>query len=497
MNIINYLKSETDAQVPHALPGPWGLPVLGYLPWLSQDRVFESFNDLRSQYGDLFQIKMGSWPVVVINGKKMLKECLEVHSAAFAGRPEFFTFQGYCEGSSLAFRDYDPCWRMQHKLVGQALGEMMRSTDNKIEGLMNHAISKTMHGITQRPSKAIDPQEPLRALAFEMACAMCFGKQSTTYEDSLSKQIIDTLVDIFNMRKPLQGVDIMPWTKVFMGKKMAAFRGKQNDFEQLMAKKIHKVITESTSEDRWECAVNALKVVGEENAEAMDDVGLSMYRLLQSVQDIIGAGADTVGNLPRWVLLYMVHFPAIQRKVQEELDGILGGEKRGQGRMATAEDMQKLPFTQSVILEVARHAAVVPMSIPRKTTEDVVINNCLIKKDSLVFANYHSAAHDANVWVDPETFRPERFLTESGEIDTAVVQQWPMFGYGKRRCIGEKFGRLETFLIVTAFLRRFQVRQIPGEELPVLGEGFCDISMEPGSFKIILDDRINRSSRAG
>ncbi len=40
-------------------PGPWGLPVLGYLPFLGR-KMNLTVNNLYKKYGEVFQLKMGS-----------------------------------------------------------------------------------------------------------------------------------------------------------------------------------------------------------------------------------------------------------------------------------------------------------------------------------------------------------------------------------------------------------------------------------------------------
>lgn len=56
-------KSSIKANKPYP-PGPRGIPIFGYLPFLSYDAHLD-FLRLRDKYGSIFSIKLGSSNVVV------------------------------------------------------------------------------------------------------------------------------------------------------------------------------------------------------------------------------------------------------------------------------------------------------------------------------------------------------------------------------------------------------------------------------------------------
>jgi cytochrome P450 len=81
--------------------------------------------------------------------------------------------------------------------------------------------------------------------------------------------------------------------------------------------------------------------------------------------------------------------------------------------------------------------------------------------------NYSSwASHRlADVFAEPESFRPERFL---GEARSQIPKgAYVPFGGGPRICIGMRFGELEVRAIAAAILRRFRLDLEPGWELRV------------------------------
>ena len=65
------------------------------------------------------------------------------------------------------------------------------------------------------------------------------------------------------------------------------------------------------------------------------------------VFELFFAGTDTTSATLRFAILYMVTYPEIQRKVQQELDDVIGREK-----LPTTRDRHNLPYTDATLLEV-------------------------------------------------------------------------------------------------------------------------------------------------
>ncbi|KAE8158642.1 cytochrome P450 [Aspergillus tamarii] len=126
-------------------------------------------------------------------------------------------------------------------------------------------------------------------------------------------------------------------------------------------------------------------------------------------------GADTV--LPTvsslsCFFLAMALYPEAQRKAQEEIDRILGPN-----RLPTLDDRHKLPYIDAMVKETFRWHPVGPMGVPYSVTEDEVYAVYLIPKGALILPNIWAFTHDPNVYREPETFRPERFLGDKPELN--------------------------------------------------------------------------------
>lgn len=66
-------------------PGPWGIPVLGFLPFIRREK-HNCFIDLAKKYGTVFSTRMGNQLTVVISDYKLIREyfCKQ----EFSNRPD-------------------------------------------------------------------------------------------------------------------------------------------------------------------------------------------------------------------------------------------------------------------------------------------------------------------------------------------------------------------------------------------------------------------------
>ena len=78
-------------------PGPWGIPILGYMPFLGTQIHHTLFN-LTQKFGNCFQFSLGCRRIVVLSDPTLIRDAFKREE--FSGRPTtklFEMFQGYGE----------------------------------------------------------------------------------------------------------------------------------------------------------------------------------------------------------------------------------------------------------------------------------------------------------------------------------------------------------------------------------------------------------------
>lgn len=71
-------------------PGPWGLPILGYLPFLDVRAPHKSLQALARRYGSIFQLRMGSVRAVILSDVALVREFFR-HEVMTARAPLYLT----------------------------------------------------------------------------------------------------------------------------------------------------------------------------------------------------------------------------------------------------------------------------------------------------------------------------------------------------------------------------------------------------------------------
>ncbi|THV03792.1 cytochrome P450 [Dendrothele bispora CBS 962.96] len=158
-------------------------------------------------------------------------------------------------------------------------------------------------------------------------------------------------------------------------------------------------------------------------------------------------------------ILAMALNPEVQKKAQAEIDRVIGTDK-----VPTIADASKLPYTMAVLKETMRWHPPVPLSIPRRTTQDDTFNKYFIPKDTVVIPNLWAVSRSV---ANPEQFNPDRYLDKNMSSSIPDPSEWA-FGMGRRICPGRYLAENSLKAIVTGILATFDI--LPPENEIILPE---------------------------
>ncbi|GFG33575.1 hypothetical protein Cfor_03470, partial [Coptotermes formosanus] len=81
---------------PRIPPGPRGLPVVGFLPWIDPKAPHLTFSRLTKVYGPIYTLKLGSTFTVVLSDHRLIRQALA--KDAFTGRAPLYVTHGIMKG---------------------------------------------------------------------------------------------------------------------------------------------------------------------------------------------------------------------------------------------------------------------------------------------------------------------------------------------------------------------------------------------------------------
>ena len=123
----------------------------------------------------------------------------------------------------------------------------------------------------------------------------------------------------------------------------------------------------------------------------------------------------------------MAMYPDIQRRVQDEIDSVVP-----KGGLPSLQDRSKLVYTEAVMFEVLRWAAILPFAVLHVVSETFDYQGYIFPKESLLLYNVWGVHRSPEVWNEPNRFNPERFLDTTGKINKSLTEHLIPFGVGKR-----------------------------------------------------------------
>jgi cytochrome P450 len=190
--------------------------------------------------------------------------------------------------------------------------------------------------------------------------------------------------------------------------------------------------------------------------------------IIWTAASLYGAAADTTVITLSTFTLAMMLFPHVQLKAQEEIDRVVGTD-----RLPNFDDRNRLPYINALVKEALRWWPIAPMGFPHVAESDVEYNGLHIPKGAYLLPAVWWFLHDPEVYADPDSFNPERFLSPRNEPDPDTEG----FGYGRRICPGRFFADSGLYINIVQTLATFDIGKSIG------GDGMStniDVSPKPG-----------------
>ncbi|XP_061737611.1 steroid 17-alpha-hydroxylase/17,20 lyase [Nerophis ophidion] len=472
----------------HKIPQLPSLPVIGSLLSLqSCHPPHVLFQKLRHKYGDTYALMMGSQRVIVVNQHRHAREVLLKKGKVFAGRARTVTTDVLTrDGKDIAFGDYSATWKFHRKVVHGALC-MFGQGSASIEKIICTQAQSLCCLLSEKAEASVDFCPELTCAVTNVVCSLCFNdtyrRGDPEFETMLhySKGIVDTVA-----KDSL--VDIFPWLQIFPNSDLQLLKQCVSIRDQLLWRKYeeHKAdYSDHLQRDLVDALLRAKRSAENNNTAEIsaDSVDLSDDHILMTVGDIFGAGVETTVTVLQWAIIYLIHHPEVQARIQEELDN-----KVGEGRSPHLSDRGSLPYLEATIKEVLRIRPVAPLLIPHVALSDTSLGNFKVQKGTRVIVNLWSLHHDEKEWKHPELFDPGRFLNDDGTGVTAPPCSYLPFGAGVRVCLGEALAKMELFLFLSWILQCFTLSTPPGQPPPLL-EGKFGVVLQPAKYKVTAAPR--------
>jgi len=481
-----------DDDVTDRLSGPWGLPFVGYMPFLGP-QPHKTLARLADRYGDIFRLTAGCRRFVVVNSVEKIREMARRFPEELYGKPKTFTTEKLTVG---AHNDMLKRWKKRRAYTNAGLKNLERYC---IKDVIEEEVSNMVDfvdTISASGEPARDVRHDLSYFVSRVLYRVSYGGQPDQAASNGLRKMVHAMPDYTTTIGSFSPFDLIPWLRHFLKDRFQKFV----DFNRFMSQfcrsekvKSLQAMAEKpeTTDELGQDPPSDLFHFFQRKWDQMSDAERTKFSLTDDVlydglEDIIRAGTESSSLLIHWFLLYIASFPHVQSKMQAELDEYMSSRKLLD--LPRVDDLVNLPYCQAVLIETYRYCSLNPF-LKRELTADIEVDGLRLPRGTVILFNNWAINNDPQQWTSPEQFLPERFLLPDGSIDAVKAENFIPFGFGKRKCIGVFTGKSLCSLAAVSTVYKFDVRLEAGSK-PDL-EAVFGIGLSPKEYKVAFRRRLH------
>ncbi len=206
--------------------------------------------------------------------------------------------------------------------------------------------------------------------------------------------------------------------------------------------------------------------------EGVDEGGsrFSQAELVDQVCVLFLAGHETSASALAMACYLLARYPEAQARFAAEIQQVLRGPlapgaPTSPGRALGYDDLRQLPYGTALLQETLRLYPPLSFFIRESQAPSQLGESRCPMGALLAISPWVIQRHEQH-WNDPNSFRPERFLTNQA---SDAEKQWARdaylpFGLGPRKCPGAAFALQEALLVLAELVSRYELLSEPGQE---------------------------------
>ncbi|XP_021562980.1 cytochrome P450 2C19-like [Carlito syrichta] len=367
-------------------PGPTPLPIIGNILQIDVKDISKTLTNLSKVYGPVFTLYLGLEPTVVLHGYEAVKEALIDHGEEFSGRGSFPVAEKANKGYGVIFSN-GKRWKEIRRFSLMTLrnfGMGKRSVEDRVQEEARSLVEE----LRKTKASPCDPTFILGCAPCNVICSIIFQNRFDYKDEDFLNLLEKFNENAMNLSSPWMQIcntfpaiiDYLPGTHNKILKNMESTRS----YVLKKVKEHQESLDVNNPRDFIDCFL--IKMKQEKHSQQSEFI---IENLVNTVNDLFGAGTETTSTTLRYALLLLLKHPEVAAKVRKEIDHVIGRD-----RSPCMQDRSHMPYTDAVIHEVQRYIDLIPTNLPHAVTRDIKFRNYLIPKVSLFLARHLGALED-------------------------------------------------------------------------------------------------------
>ncbi|KAL3818441.1 hypothetical protein ACJIZ3_004346 [Penstemon smallii] len=406
-------------------PGPYPFPIVGNLLQMGGKHPHVTLAKFAKTYGPLMSFRLGSVYTVIVTNTAMTKEIMLKNDLAFSGRANVTAAKAHDHHiNSVAFLPVGHQWNKVRRLCREQIFSTRHLEAS--QGLRQQKLKQMVDYVTEcsLTGRVVNIGKVVFTTTLNLTSVTLFSEDFGTYTEKSTEweQVIRGALDL---------VGAPNFADFFPILKLVDPQGIKRKADKCFGRLLE--MCEDIINQRIEYSKNNNSTKKKDLLQLLldddNDYNLSLFDLKHLLLDLMVAGADPTTSTLEWIMTELLLNPDIMSKIRAELKGVVGENKQ-----IKESDITRLPYMEAVIKEVYRLHP--PNSLLNRTSyADTEIGGYRVPKGTQVLFNAWAMGRDPNVWPDPDSIKPERFLNTKIDFKGQNFELLP-FGSGRRICPG-------------------------------------------------------------
>ncbi|CAN1264949.1 Corytuberine synthase [Linum perenne] len=452
------LHSTTKPKKLHLPPGPKPWPILGNIPQLLKSKSPHiTFSQFAQSHGPLISLKLGSQIMIIASSPMSASQILRTHDCIFSARylskSNPFELNVFDQAAIVWAPTCTDGWKSLRSLCQTELFSPKMIEAQSV--VREKKVGEMVDYLLERQGEMVNIGEIVFTTVFNSLCKVFFSKDLLGFEDGLKSHVREMM----EVGVTPNVADFYPFLEWFDPQGM---KKKMLDSFQTMFALWDCYVKERREIRRLELVINGGDFPKEDFLDVFLANGFDDHKInWLFLQELLTAGTDTTTTTIEWAMAELLMNKEALTRVREELSREIGTTTT-----ITESNTSQLPFLNACIKETLRLHPPAPFLIPHRAQETCNVMNYTIPKNSQIIINVWAISRDPSVWVDPLSFKPERFLDGSTRADFKGRDfEFLPFGSGRRMCPGLPVAVRQLPLILASLVRGFDWSLPVGQDL--------------------------------
>ncbi|XVF14035.1 hypothetical protein REPUB_Repub09cG0021700 [Reevesia pubescens] len=175
------------------------------------------------------------------------------------------------------------------------------------------------------------------------------------------------------------------------------------------------------------------------------------------------AGIDSVSGGLSWFFWIVATNPSVETKIVEEIKRNSSICKDKNMIYLSEEELNKFIYLHAVFSETLRLYPPIPANHKTVVQPDILPSGHRVAAGSRILISIYSMGRMEEIWgKDCLEFKPERWISEKGDIVYVPSYKFLAFNSGPRTCLGKDMSFLQMKTVAIALLKNYKVEVVEG-----------------------------------